>query len=307
MFRSILQTQHLRRASLTVQHRSFASTVLLSRTWENETVLDLRKEAKTRGLSTKGNKSTLITRIQEYEDSRVVSTSRNTTPVHDTLAASRSASTKAVPRTTPASFPVAPQSASPGIPPAAQLPTTSLTYIPLAIKLPDLSRPIPEAPNQVPYVPDFWDSARPREDIPSEPGLPKLHVIGGSAIHHGGGPTHNLEEPQEGHTVPLATINADEAPSTKVGLWADVLDDLGLPRSFSVRQSLREAGTSVVEAVKDRGNGYRTSSRALNNDERMGLYVLLGLTVGSWVVGGAVNGAAPAPAVKEEHSSQDKH
>ncbi|KIK96239.1 hypothetical protein PAXRUDRAFT_826185 [Paxillus rubicundulus Ve08.2h10] len=251
-------------------------------------------------LRSKGNKSTLIARIQEYEESRAVTTS-----VHGTPAVSRSTSTKAAPGTTPTSFPAAPQSASPGIPPAAQFPTTSRTPIPLAIKIPDLSRPVPEAPNQVPYVPDFWDSARPREDIPCKPELPKLHVVSGSATHHGGGPTHNLEEHQEGHTLPPTTINADEPPSSKVGVWADVLDDIGLPRSFSVRHALREAGASVVEAVKDRGNAYRTSSRPLDNDERMGLYVLLGLVVGSWIVGGVVNRAAPA--VKEENSTRVEH
>jgi hypothetical protein len=32
------------------QQRSFVSSVLLTRTWENESVADLRKEAKERGL-----------------------------------------------------------------------------------------------------------------------------------------------------------------------------------------------------------------------------------------------------------------
>ncbi|KAF9227659.1 hypothetical protein BS17DRAFT_774113 [Gyrodon lividus] len=307
MFRILVRTQHLSRPSLTAQHRSFVSTLLLSRTWENETVVDLRKEAKTRGLSTKGTKSMLITRIQEYEESRVVSTSRVAPPVYDTPAATRSASTKAAPRAAPAAFPAALQAASPGIPSPAHPSSAFSAPISLAVKLPNLSRPIPEAPVQVPYVPDFWDSARPRANIPSAPGLPKLHVISDSATHHGGGPTHNLEEHQEGPALPSTTTNADEPSSSKVGFWVDVLDELSLPGSFNVRRCLSAVGTSVVEGVKNRGNGHQMSSRPLNNDERRGLYVFLGIIVGSWVVGGVVNRAPPAPAVKEEHGTQDKH
>ncbi|KIO13745.1 hypothetical protein M404DRAFT_594657 [Pisolithus tinctorius Marx 270] len=48
LLRSVLQPA-TRRLSL---QRTFVSTVLLSRTWENETVVALRKEAKLRGLST---------------------------------------------------------------------------------------------------------------------------------------------------------------------------------------------------------------------------------------------------------------
>ncbi|KAF9246302.1 hypothetical protein BU15DRAFT_70405 [Melanogaster broomeanus] len=342
MFRSLVQAQPIRRASLIPQHRSFVSTVTLSRTWENESVVDLRKEAKSRGLSTyvslfrlasvssplsdvllfifacflslrhpdrglsNGTKSKLIARIQEYEESITIPTSHNPTPVHDTPAATRSASTKAALGAGLAVSP-APQTTSPSIPPAAQSPSGSGTHEFLAIRLPDFPRPTPDAPAQAPYVPDFWDSAQPKTNIPSEPELPKLHVVSGSATQHVGGPTHDLETSQESLTLPPTTINADEPPSSKVGLWTDVLDDLGLPRSFSVRRSLCEAGTSVMGALKNRGNGHQTHSRPLNKDERMGLYVLLGMIAGSWVIGGIVNRTPPAPVMEEERGTQDKH
>ncbi len=39
------------RHALASQRRSFVSTVLLTKAWENETVSELRKEARKRGLS----------------------------------------------------------------------------------------------------------------------------------------------------------------------------------------------------------------------------------------------------------------
>ncbi|KIJ69275.1 hypothetical protein HYDPIDRAFT_105876 [Hydnomerulius pinastri MD-312] len=294
MLRSVVRAQHLRRASLAANHRSFVSTVLLSRTWENETVVDLRKEAKARGLSTKGNKSTLITRIQEYEESRAASTS------HDTPAAIRNASTNATPGVSaPAPSPATPLAASPGIPPAAEPPSASVTPKFMAIKLPDLSKRIPDAPVQVPYVPDFWDSARPSPKTLTELEPPKLHVVSGTGTHPDGGPTHNLEKHDDGHTLPPTAFDVAEPPSDNVGFWRDLLDDMGFPKSFSVRPA--------VESVQDRGSEPQNYSRPLNGEEKTGLYVLLGILAGSWVVGGIVNPAPAAPVEEEEHVAQDKH
>lgn len=84
----------------------------------------------------KGNKSTLITRIQEHEENSVTSPSP---PVH-TPGAIRSASTQ--PKKTS-------QAVSPGIPLAAQPNSASSNYDFLAIKLPNLSQSPPNAPVQV--------------------------------------------------------------------------------------------------------------------------------------------------------------
>ncbi|KAH7889216.1 hypothetical protein F5I97DRAFT_485600 [Phlebopus sp. FC_14] len=309
MFRSVAQAQQLRRVVLAAQHRSFVSTVLLSRTWENETVVELRKEARNRGLSTKGNKSTLITRIREYEVKKVAPTSENPSvaSTRETPAASRRASTQAAnaPTTTSSS---APKAASPGIPPSAEPRSGSIAPDFLCVKLPDLSQSTPETPVQVPYLPDFWDSARlkPKTAPTDEPELPKLHVVSGPSTHPYGGPTYNLEKDQEADAVASTVPSADEAPKgepkqtgTGIGMlsfWREVADDIGLPRT--IRWTPAQTNPSSEQQ--------HTYSRPLNEQERRGLYVLLGLVVGSWVVGGVVN-RSPRPPVEEEEHARAEH
>src|SRR5882762_7338362 len=82
MLRTVLRTRL--RPAIQLRSRSLVSPVLLSRTYENESVADLKKIAKDRGLSPyvlifsflsvtpnifhrKGNKATLISRIQQHE------------------------------------------------------------------------------------------------------------------------------------------------------------------------------------------------------------------------------------------------
>ena len=50
------------RHAIASQRRSFVSTVLLTKAWENETINELRKEARKRGLSSYVPLSTLYTR-----------------------------------------------------------------------------------------------------------------------------------------------------------------------------------------------------------------------------------------------------
>ncbi|KAG6376356.1 hypothetical protein JVT61DRAFT_2340 [Boletus reticuloceps] len=261
----------------------FVSTVLLSRTWENETVVELRREAKARGLSTKGNKSILITRIQEHEQNVV-------TPASPAPSTTRSASTNVVPPAKKAF-----QAASPGIPLAAHPYSASKADF-LAIRLPDLNQPPQNPPVQVPYVPDFWNSARPTSDAPLEPAPPKLHVISGSVTHYDGGPTDHLEEHHEGDPL-STTVQASDSPASKeVGFRADFWESLGLPRSFSVRRT-------SSEAAQAQEHGSQTRSRPLTDEERKGLYILLGIIGGSWLVAGFVN----RPAVAEVPETQDQH
>lgn len=322
----------------TAHRRSFVSTVLLSHTWDKETLVELRKQAKARGLSTyvpssslfsayrthrdhsKGNKSTLIARIQEHEENSVTSTSAPGT--------FRNASSNVAP---PKKIS---QAASPGIPLVVRPDSTSPNSDFLAIKLPDLSRRPPNPPVQIvsfvrfisgsiapliscnqsypsslsnsgvslqPYVPDFWNSARSKPVVPLEPDLPKLHVVSGSPAHYVGGPTHNLEKHQE-DSSPSTIIQADDPPVSKqVGFWADFSESLGLPRSFSVRRTLSEASNLAAQTGKDES---QTRSRPLTDEERNGLYILLGIVGGSWLVGALVNRPTVAAV---EHDAQSQH
>ncbi|KAG2144891.1 hypothetical protein BD769DRAFT_1347535 [Suillus cothurnatus] len=288
MFRAVVGQKILTSASrFTVNHRTFVSTVLLSRTWENETLVTLRHEAKTRGLSTKGNKSDIINRIQVDEESRALSFSQ------PTPAASRNASSSATP----------PQAASPGIPPASQPASASRTSDFFLVRLPNLSQDGPYEPVQAPFVPDFWDSSSPRPE-PIEPSHPKLHVVSGSATHPDGGPTYNLEKPQDAVVIEEVVVIEPEGqakPAIGSGLFRDLANDIGLQRSFRVG----EVVSNVVRAAKEQGPDVHARSRPLNNEQTRGIWILLGLLAGSWIVGGWVNHDRSVP---EVHSTEEgKH
>lgn len=148
-------------------HRNLTSSVLLTRTYDNESVAELKKLAKDRGLSPyvmayslllsnktqitfnrKGNKSTLITRIQEHDQSttlKAVSSSQQDPPVPVGVTQLVRRASSAAPATSGSekSGPV------PGIPPAAQpksqLASTAFTNI----NLPDLSQPDAEIPTPI--------------------------------------------------------------------------------------------------------------------------------------------------------------
>ncbi|KAG1905794.1 uncharacterized protein F5891DRAFT_626721 [Suillus fuscotomentosus] len=288
MFRAVVHQKILINASrFTVNNRHFVSTVLLSRTWENETLVTLRHEAKTRGLSTKGNKSDIINRIQVHEESKALPFSQPTPAV------SRNASSSAAP----------PQTASPGIPPASQPAGASKTPDFFLVRLPNLSQDGPPEPVQVPFVPDFWDSSSPKPE-PIEPSHPKLHVVSGSATHPDGGPTYNLEKPQDAVVIEEVVVIEPESqskPAIESGLFRDLADDLGLQRSFQVGQAV----SNVVRAAKEQGPDLHAKSRPLNNEQARGVWVLLGLLAGSWIVGGWVNRARSVPEVPS--TEEGKH
>jgi hypothetical protein len=83
----------------------------------------------------------------------------------------------------------------------------------------------------------------------------------------------------------LSTISKTTATSPKSGsLWSDIADDMGMPTSTSLANSASTFFTSEGEQSET-----RTQSRPLNADEKTGLWLLLGLLAGGWIVGGAVN------------------
>ncbi|KAF8654104.1 hypothetical protein AX16_003637 [Volvariella volvacea WC 439] len=205
--------------------RPFVSSLLLTRPWENKSVAELKQEARTRGLSVTGNKATLISRIQQFEESKQRESSSLDSPVS---LVSRHASTSAS-----ASESSTPGEA-PGIPPAHQAEALKNASSPSAnylnVAIPDIPPTETEAPVQVPYLPDFWDSATPKKAA-VEDDLPKVLVVAGATTHHGGGPTFNLENVSE--SVEETSLNEASpkagAQGGSGGLLDDVTEELGIP------------------------------------------------------------------------------
>jgi hypothetical protein len=144
-------------------------------------------------------------------------------------------------------------------------------------------------------VPDFWDSKPINKPQVTEPRLPKLIIIAGADTHHGGGPSHNLHDEHhhgvhltDSHIVPAATSTV--APS---GLFQDIIQDLGVSTNVPTV-------TSSFSRAKEKSTG---QPRDLNKDEIRGLWLLLGLLSGSWILGGFVNGTP----TKREAAGEQKH
>ncbi|ESK94562.1 nuclear protein hcc-1 [Moniliophthora roreri MCA 2997] len=197
-----------------IRTRNFVSTVLLNRPLEQLTLADLRKEARSRGLSSTGNKATLVGRIREHEKSLSSSAvTAQATPVEAT-----------------------PEGVAPGIPPEA---TPAAPYN-FHIIIPDATYHEPEPAVQIPYVPDLWTSSTKAEEpeaVKGEEQLPKLLVIAGVETHQGGGPSHNLLDT----TISEAAPSEEAMPSNKPGqggLFDDMAEDLGLPHVEEMKKSL---------------------------------------------------------------------
>ncbi|KAF5381085.1 hypothetical protein D9615_003991 [Tricholomella constricta] len=209
-----------------VAPRNFVSSVLLTRTWENESVAELRKELKNRGLPQKGNKANLILRIQEYDsDKTLAAIASHDPPVPATI---RQMSTPAAVH--------AGEGVAPGIPPASQR-TCATTEAFMNINMPNLWKPVPEFPIQIPYVPDFWDSSVTAVCPEAEEALPKLLVVAGADTHLSGGPSHKLVD--ENAAVDTDTTSASATQNSKEGgIWDDIADDIGIPRPKTLKSAL---------------------------------------------------------------------
>ncbi|TCD68903.1 hypothetical protein EIP91_009453 [Steccherinum ochraceum] len=279
MLRAVARRAQLQPVAGASCRRTFVSTVLLTRSWENDTVLTLRQEAKNRGLSQKGNKATLITRLQEYDQHNPMQhVTTPATPPTPILRQTRLASTTEVPGV--------PSSAEPYTPPPSY-PKISLDVIP------DASQPTPEPSVQIPFVPDFWESSRvkaaeqpPEGAVDAE--VPNLIAVAGDATHISASPSHNLytglEDP------------SDQAPvksSKDKTFLQEIAEDVFIPTSWPKAES---------ESVQE---NYR--SRPLNSEERSGLWAFLGIVVGSFVGAAVLESpskfASEAEKAKEEAAS----
>ncbi|KAI0362163.1 hypothetical protein OH77DRAFT_1416385 [Trametes cingulata] len=264
MFRSAVLAQA--RHAAAPRPRSFVSTVLLTKAWENETANELRKEARKRGLPVKGSKATLIARLQEDDKKRVLAS--EPVPPPNTPQVRRASTVD-----TPTEVPGVPSSADPIFP-----------KYNLDVKLPNVSQPEPELPTPIPFLPDFWESSKVKKEAappePESPSKPKVIAVAGDITHHGGGPSHNLYSPS------LASASSEDAPTSVLGqLVADMAEDLSLPTSFK-RSPPAEAQYDVAQKTETSGGQDKSYSRTLDGDEKTGVWILIGLFASSWLAAG---------------------
>ncbi|KAI0322247.1 hypothetical protein OF83DRAFT_1095273 [Amylostereum chailletii] len=281
MLRASLQAVP-RRSLLPSPSRSLVSTVLLNRSWENETVTDLKQEAKKRGLAQKGNKATLITRIQEFDrtSSQPVS---STQPSSSTVRlATTDASTASTASTPP--------------PPPKVYPKEYLN-----VTLPDLSVPPPEPLIQIPFLPDFWESSRLKvESTPAEIPLPKVLVVGGESTHSTSSPASDILSATTIDPTAIVTPERSNASGLR-GLLGDVADDVGLPRTFVLPSAPTTVSTDLgigepgKAPVQDVAEEIAPRARPLDSEEQRGVWVLLGLFAGSWLTAGLLKTQTSVP------------
>ncbi len=81
-------------------------------------------------------------------------------------------------------------------------------------------------------MPDFWDSAKlVPEVIAAE--VPKVVVVGGTETHHGGGPSHALEDVNV-----LVEKDSRQAPvGRSESFLDDIAEDLQLPPVQEIKNS----------------------------------------------------------------------
>lgn len=130
-------------------------------------------------------------------------------------------------------------------------------------------------------------------------------AVAGRATHHGGGPTHGLyTEPYRGDDIKTE----QKKPQTGLsGFFADVAEDLNLPTTLNVGGATPQypgAIYDIPEATQTSDGKGVSHSRMLDRDERRGVYVLLGLIAGSWIVAGQFTGSSKSATKTKEVAEQ---
>ncbi|KAI0079886.1 hypothetical protein K474DRAFT_1769806 [Panus rudis PR-1116 ss-1] len=295
MFRTAIHAQL--RPAVSAGRRTFVSTVLLTRNWESETVATLRKEAKSRGLSQTGNKSTLVARLLQHD--------QNGHRMQDPLPTAQS---QQVQSPVKQQVRLASTTEVPGVPSSSEPPSIPATYPKefLDLKIPEIPDPVAEPPTPIPFVPDFWDSSRVKAESSkqaTEPLNPTVLAVAGDATHISASPVHSVLTGEQG---PEIEKSKDTSRTT---FFEDLAEDLYLPTSFKLpgaveSENIRKAdlptttNTSAGQEVDH--------TRTLDKEERKGVWAFFGVIFGSFVVASVLE-ASPSVVDKVEEKAAEKH
>ena len=138
-----------------------------------------------------------------------------------------------------------------------------------------------------PFVPDFWDSkaktaAAEAETRPSEPPLPKVITAAAENTFPGGGPSSRIYQSSE--TIKVFKEGGKQTTAETSGVLSNSLSKLSslanLASSWG-RQPASEEFVAKPSAEHEVGD----AKRGLNHEEVRGLYVLLGIVGGGWLLG----------------------
>lgn len=119
---------------------------------------------------------------------------------------------------------------------------------------------------------------------------------------HAAPPSHNLYQSAEHRGTP-ASESEEKGPAS---FWRELGNDLGLPASWGTPRSLAEAEEAVISAaLLTTENVSRPEieleKRKLTSEEQWGVYTLLGLLGGSWLLGGLLAPSKPSGRDDEHH------
>jgi hypothetical protein len=146
-----------------------------------------------------------------------------------------------------------------------------------------------------PFAPDFWDSKAKTAAIEAatqspEPPLPKVITAAAESTFPGGGPSSRIFQPSE--TIKAFKEGGKQKTPETSWILSNPLSKLSSFASSSGKQVSSEELVVKPGAEREVGD----VKRELNDEEVRGLYVLLGIVGGGWLLG-----AIFSPKKSQEH------
>lgn len=107
--------------------------------------------------------------------------------------------------------------------------------------------------------------------------MPKVVTAASPVTHLGGGPSSNAYEPPSGQSQPV-----HEASAQASGVLGGLAQEIGFPSTAEITESLAK--------ITDPASAPRLpKSRDLTEEDKKGLWILLGLIAGGWIAGGLLS------------------